>query len=150
MPEELSMSSGPRGTQMAEECLAVRVRLLSRRLSRIYDSALRPLGLTVAQLNLLSLIEVVGPAPSGRIADLLAMEISTLSRNARLMQSEGWIRIDPAEHGNGRVLSLTDAGAAKPHEAQPTWEDAQDAARELLGPDGPNDLKRLGDAAWAK
>jgi len=149
MPKNDSKLKGPRGTQMAEECLAVRVRLLSRRLSRIYDGALRPLGLTVAQLNLLSVIEVLGAAPAGRIADLLGMEISTLSRNARLMQSEGWIRIDPAEHGNGRILSLTGAGAAKLRESQPAWEEAQAKARELLGPQGSLDLKRIGDEAWA-
>lgn len=99
---------------MAEECLAVRVRLLSRRLSRIYDGALRPIGLTVAQLNVLSVIEVVGSAPAGRVADLLAMEISTLSRNARIMEGEGWITIERAERGNGRILRL-DIG--RPEEA---------------------------------
>lgn len=133
---------------MAEECLAVRVRLLSRRLSRIYDAALRPLGLTVAQLNLLSVIEVVGSAPAGRVAELLAMEISTLSRNAHLMESAGWITVDPANSGNGRILALTQAGAEKLRESKPAWEEAQTQARNLLGPEGSHDLKRIGDAAW--
>jgi DNA-binding MarR family transcriptional regulator len=133
---------------MAEECLAVRVRFLSRRLSRIYDSALRPVGLTVAQLNLLSVIEVVGSAPAGRVAELLGMEISTLSRNARIMAGEGWITVDPAKRGNGRILSLTDAGAEKLRESKPVWDEAQAQARRLLGPDGSRDLKRIGDAVW--
>ena len=139
---------GPRGTQMAEECLAVRVRLLSRRLSRIYDGALRPLGLTVAQLNVLCVIEVIDCAPAGRVADLLAMEISTLSRNARIMESEGWITIERAERGNGRILRLTSAGRQKLRKARPAWDRAQTEARELLGEEGTQELKRLGDGVW--
>lgn len=133
---------------MAEECLAVRVRLLSRRLSRIYDTALRPLGLTIAQLNLLSVIEVAGSAPAGRVAELLALEISTLSRNARIMQAEGWVSIEPAARGNGRILALTEAGRQKLRESKPAWDEAQAQARALLGPDGSRDLKRIGDATW--
>ncbi len=133
---------------MAEECLAVRVRLLSRRLSRIYDAALRPLAITVAQLNVLSVIEVMGSAPAGRVADLLAMEISTLSRNARIMESQGWITVDRAERGNGRILRLTPAGVEKVREAKPAWDAAQSQARGLLGDEGARELKRLGDGVW--
>ncbi len=148
MAETAREAVGPRGTQMAEECLAVRVRLLSRRLSRIYDGALRPLGLTVAQLNVLSVIEVIDCAPAGRVADLLAMEISTLSRNARIMESEGWITIQRAERGNGRILRLTSAGRQKLRKARPAWDRAQTEARELLGEEGTQELKRLGDGVW--
>src|SRR5271155_412570 len=133
---------------MAEDCLAVRVRLLSRRLSRIYDRALRPLGLTVAQLNVLSVLEVIDSAPAGRVADLLAMEISTLSRNAGIIEGEGWITIERAERGNGRILRLTSAGLHKLREARPAWEKAQTEARELLGYEGASELKRLGDGVW--
>ena len=148
MPELAAQPIGPKGTPMAEQCLAVRVRLLSRRLSRIYDGALRPLGLTVAQLNVLSVLEVIGSAPSGRVADLLAMEISTLSRNARIIEGEGWITIDRAARGNGRILGLTSAGRQKLRKARPAWERAQAEARELLGDEGARDLKRLGDDVW--
>ncbi len=133
---------------MAAECLAVRIRLLSRRLSRIYDGALRPFGLTVAQLNLLSVIEIVESAPAGRVAELLAMEISTLSRNARIMEREGWITIERAERGNGRILQITPAGLQKLREAKPAWDAAQGEARELLGEEGALELKRLGDGVW--
>jgi DNA-binding MarR family transcriptional regulator len=141
-------SAGPGGTTMAQECLAVRVRLISRRLSRIYDAALRPLGITISQLNLLSVIDNMQPAPSGRVAALLSMEISTLSRNARIAQSEGWITIERAERGNGRVLNLTPAGRQKLLEALPPWQQAQAEARALLGPDGADTLWRLGNSVW--
>lgn len=148
MSKTVPTATGPRGTEMAEQCLAFRVRLLSRRLSRTYDGALRPLGLTVAQLNLLCVTEIAEPAPAGRVADLLAMEISTLSRNAHIMEKEGWITIERAERGNGRVLRLTTDGRQKLREAKPAWDAAQAEAASLLGDEGANELKRLGDGVW--
>ena len=114
-----------RGARVASEigrdCLAVRVRLLNRAVTRIYDAALRAHGLTIAQLNLLTSIANRQPAPAGEVAQLLWIEISTLSRNAGLLKDEGLIKIERAKHGNGRMLTLTDAGAAKLAELRPAW-----------------------------
>ena len=41
---------------IAQECLAVRVRLLNRALTAIYDEALRPLGMTTGQLNVMVVV----------------------------------------------------------------------------------------------
>ena len=94
------------------------------------------------------MIEVAGSAPAGRVAELLGLEISTLSRNARIMEGEGWVSVDPAGRGNGRILALTEAGRQKLRESKPAWDEAQAQARALLGPDGSRDLKRIGDATW--
>jgi DNA-binding MarR family transcriptional regulator len=136
-----------RGAHVANEigrdCLAVRVRLLNRAVTRIYDAALRPHGLTIAQLNLLTSIANRQPAPAGEIAQLLSMEISTLSRNARLLQAEGLIENEHAERGNGRILTLTDAGAETLVELRPAWRTAQKQAQELLGDDAARSVKQL-------
>jgi DNA-binding MarR family transcriptional regulator len=137
-------------SEIARDCLAVRVRLLSRTVSRIYDDALRPHGLTISQLNILTSIQSLRPAPSNEVASALSMEISTLSRNAALMEREGWITVAHAEHGNGRVLSLTKAGARKLVEAKPGWASAQKEAKALLGTDGVEQIMRLVDGVWAR
>jgi DNA-binding MarR family transcriptional regulator len=131
--------------EVSRDCLAVRVRALSRTMTRMYDAALRPQGLTAAQLNLLAAIQNQEPAAAGEVARLLSMEISTLSRNAQLMKREGWITVTPAERGNGRVLSLTKAGERKLAEATPAWRHAQKKARALLGDDGADLVKGLVD-----
>jgi DNA-binding MarR family transcriptional regulator len=137
-------------TEIARDCLAVRVRLLSRTITRIYDAALRPYGLTVSQLNLLATIQNLQPAPSGEVAAALSMEISTLSRNVRLMEKEGWVTVAHAEHGNGRVLSLTNAGARMLDEAKPAWARAQAETKALLGADTAKTITRLVDGVWAR
>jgi DNA-binding MarR family transcriptional regulator len=142
-----------RGAQVASEigrdCLAVRVRLLNRAITRIYDAALRPHGLTIAQLNLLISIANRQPAPAGEVARLLSMEISTLSRNARLLRDQGLIEIEHAEHGNGRMLTLTDEGAERLAELRPAWRSAQQHAQGLLGDDAARSIKQLVDQMFA-
>src|SRR3954467_9340871 len=99
--------------EIGRDCLAARVRLLNRVISRVYDRALRPYDVTIAQLNLLSAVALSQPVPAGKLADVLALQISTLSRNMHLMEDSGLIHIAQAERGNGRVISLTTAGARK-------------------------------------
>ncbi|HTU78282.1 MAG TPA: MarR family transcriptional regulator [Solirubrobacteraceae bacterium] len=136
--------------EIGRDCLAVRVRLLNRAVTRIYDAALRPHGLTIAQLNLLTSIAARQPAPAGEVARLLSMEISTLSRNARLLHEDGLIRIERAEHGNGRIFTLTDAGAGKLSELRPAWRSAQRRAQTLLGEDAAHSIKQLVDGMFAE
>jgi DNA-binding MarR family transcriptional regulator len=136
--------------EIARECLAARMRLLNRAISRVYETALRPYDVTIAQLNLLSAVAQLEPIPAGKLADLLSMQISTLSRNMRLMEQSGLIDIAQAERGNGRVISLTTAGARKLEEVLPAWRAAQGEARELLGPDAGKALKRLADGLLAE
>jgi DNA-binding MarR family transcriptional regulator len=128
----------------------VRVRLLNRTITRIYDAALRECGLTIAQLNLLATIGNMQPATAHDVAAMLSLEISTLSRNARLMKTAGWIEVLPAARGNGRVLRLTRAGATKLDRALPAWHQAQTRTRELLGEDGSEYLAGLIDGLWRK
>jgi DNA-binding MarR family transcriptional regulator len=134
--------------EMIRDCLATRVRLLDRKLTRIYDAALRAQGLTAAQLNLLVAIQALKPARSREVAALLSMEISTLSRNASLMEERGWIKVDRVTSGNGRVLSLTSTGASKLREAKPAWRKAQREATTTLGAEDAAVLKRLVDRLW--
>jgi DNA-binding MarR family transcriptional regulator len=136
--------------EIGRDCLAVRTRLLSRAVSRVYDAALRPHGLTVAQLNLLTSIATRHPIPAGEVARRLSMEISTLSRNARLLQHAGLIGIERAERGNGRVLTLTDAGNEKLAELRPAWRAAQRQARELIGAGVAASIKRCVDDKFAE
>jgi DNA-binding MarR family transcriptional regulator len=149
MPTATTSIAAATAREIAEDCLAVRVRLLNRRISRIYDAALRPHGVSIAQLNLLVSIAEYAPVPAGRLADGLSMEISTLSRNVGRMAREGWVEALPAERGNGKILRLTPAGAEKLVELRPAWEEAQGEATALLGPETSGSIRRLVDDSIA-
>lgn len=142
-------SLGP-AEEIGQDCLAARVRLVNRAISRLYDTALRPHDVTVAQLNLLSAVAQLQPVPAGKLADLLSLQISTLSRNTHLMEEAGLLEVAPAERGNGRVISLTRAGARKFEELLPAWRSAQAEAAELMGPDARKAVKGLADGLLAE
>ena len=61
MTTNAAQSEQPPADLIAGECLAVRVRLLNRTITGIYDGALRPLSMTVGQLNILFTVAKLGP-----------------------------------------------------------------------------------------
>src|SRR3954451_13758477 len=101
--------AGQIGRLIASECLSVRVRRLGRVITRIYEAALSPHGVGIAQLNLLAAIAASGGARAVDLARVLELEKSTLSRDLRRMEEAGWIRIEPSGT-NGRAVTLTPAG----------------------------------------
>jgi DNA-binding MarR family transcriptional regulator len=124
------MNSDKAARSIAQECLATRVRRLSRVVTRKFDEALRPLGMTPAQLSLLVIIELRGPVAPSAVARYLDIEKSTLSRNLRLMKAAGWVR--GRFEGSEKRLELTAAGRRLLTDAYPLWEQAQKKVRDLL------------------
>lgn len=113
-------------------CVAMRVRRLSRILTRAYEQALREVGLTVPQFTLLKAAasqEPVSPAEIGRKLDL---EKSTLSRTLRKMINNGWLNEHRGEDG-GKVIVTTTLGRKALREALPVWSQVQGRTSEHLG-----------------
>src|SRR5262245_50274960 len=122
--------------RVARECFALRVQLLNRVVTRLYDDALRPLGVTLNQMSILTVLANLSAAQPGDIGELLQMEKSTVSRNVKRMRQQKWVREAPGADGRRVVLSLTETGRALLARAVPLWERAQASAQELLGGDG--------------
>jgi DNA-binding MarR family transcriptional regulator len=132
--------------RIAGECLAGRVRMLNRTITAIYDDALRPLGLTSGQLNILVFIARRGPVAPGEVARRLNMEKSTVSRNIKRMRENGWLIVRTADEGRGQNLVLARQGKALLERSLPAWDEAQGRAREVLGRQGVESIRRIGNA----
>lgn len=122
--------------QIAASCIAVRLRLLNRVVTNLYDDALRPLGLKVSQMNVLVVAAQLGVARPAQVCELLHLDISTLSRNVDRMMTKGWLEVVPEEDARTQPLRLTDKGRKLLGRAIPAWEKAQEQAAEILGEDG--------------
>ncbi len=131
---------------MAAECLAMRSRLIGRTVTAIYDDALRPVGVTVGQLNLLAIVVRRGPISPGQVARRLNIEKSTMSRNVERMKRNGWLAIRPGESGRSQELRISKSGRRILEEAEPLWREAQRRAREVLGAGGAKAIHRLAGA----
>jgi DNA-binding MarR family transcriptional regulator len=118
---------------IAEQCIAVRLRLLSRAVTRLYNQALRPYGLTTGQLNILVAIACLGEARPHEVCQVLQLEKSTLSRDVTRMRRQGWLEATPGEDGRTVRLRITPVGRRRVEEAIPAWQQAQAQATALLG-----------------
>jgi DNA-binding MarR family transcriptional regulator len=122
--------------RMACECIAVRMRRLNRVITGIYDTALRPLGVKVSQVNVLVAAAKLKLARSQDICRILELDTSTLSRNLERMKSRGWIETVPGKDARTQPFRLTPAGKRLLERALPLWECAQKEARDVVPKEG--------------
>jgi DNA-binding MarR family transcriptional regulator len=119
--------------RIADKCIGVRVRMLNRIVTRIYDELLRTHGIKFSQMNILTVVALRGPIQPAEVVRILSIEKSTLSRNVRLMETNGWIESLPGDGGNTHLLRLTRQGRKLYKKAAPAWDDAQEKLTDLLG-----------------
>src|SRR6266849_2314449 len=131
-----NQKNSPAIDAIARNCIAVRLRLLNRVVTNLYDDALRPLGLKVSQLNLLVLTAKLGLAQPAKVCAILQLDTSTLSRNVERMRAKGWLEVVPGQDARTQPFRLTAQGRRLLERAAPAWEQAQRQAKELLGDDG--------------
>ena len=121
---------------ISKTCIAVRLRLLNRVITNLYDDALRPLGLKVSQLNILIVTARLGLARPAQVCEILQLDVSTLSRNVKPLEVHGWLEVVPEEDARSQPFRLTAQGKRLIEKAIPAWEKAQQQASELLGNEG--------------
>ncbi|MEL6298396.1 MAG: MarR family winged helix-turn-helix transcriptional regulator [Pseudomonadota bacterium] len=146
MPQPMSLDS-EEISKIAENtstsCLATRVRQLSRIVTRVYDDAMRPHGITASQFTLLTQLASRDGITAVEIGFALDIEKSTLSRNLKRLLALDLIIMDPPAGRRGRGLHLTDRGRNVIKEAYPVWLDAQQRAVSVMGGDSRQRLDDL-------
>lgn len=112
---------------MIDGCLGVRVGRLHRLVAREFEHQLRPLGLSLQQLEALAtLTACAGPVKPSLVADLLAVDRSTMSRNLAVLVDRGWVRgTDVSDSGRSLTVEITTAGTARLAQARGAWATAQ-------------------------
>ena len=145
--EPVSMASLAGIVSIAETtsaaCLATRVRQLSRIITRLYDDAMRPLGITASQYTLLAQLASRDGITAVEIGHELDIEKSTLSRNLKRLLALGLIIMDPPAGRRGRGLHLTSKGQAVLQDAYPVWQAAQHRTTAAMGGDARATLDSL-------
>ena len=121
---------------IARSCIGVRLRLLNRVVTNLYDDALRPLGLKASQLHILAVTAKLGLAEPAKVCGFLRLDASTLSRNVERMRARDWLEAVPGEDARTHSFRLTAQGQRVLERALPAWEQAQKQAEKLLGKEG--------------
>src|SRR5579863_10662968 len=76
-----------------DRCLCLHVQRAARALARRFDEALRPFDLTNGQFSLLMSLNRPEPPPMGPVANLLAMDRTTLTAALKPLQRRGLVRV---------------------------------------------------------
>lgn len=138
------LSNGPI-TRLGDSVLMT-ARFLSRSVTEIFDEALRPFGVSSAQFVLLSMVGQAGPITRAEIARLQHLDRSTLTRNLKMILSEGWVQeVRDNADGRSKPIALTAAGKELLFNAHPAWLKAQARAKALLGKHGTMALISIAD-----
>lgn len=114
-------------------CTNLKLRELSRVVTRHYDAHVAPTGLKNSQYSLLSHVVLLGPIRPGELAARMRLDASTLTRNLQPLVAAGWVEQGPGDDARSRSVVATEAGRAKRAEAQRAWKQAQLALNARLG-----------------
>jgi len=118
-------------------------RRATRAITQCYDEALRPLGLRATQFTILQVLSKAGELCQGELAQILAMDSTTLTRTLGIMVREGWIVERRGKDRRERLLRLAKAGRYQFNRALPSWENAQAQLERQLGDKRWHDLLKL-------
>lgn len=129
-------------------CLVLHVRRAARRLGRLYDDALRPVGLTNGQFSLMSMLAAKQDWAMQPLADALALDQSSLTAAMKPLLRRGLVALEQGVADRRvRRLGLTAEGSALHSDARTLWRAAQRDAEALLGHRSSDalrhDLRRL-------
>ena len=122
------------------QCIASRL----RRLSRIADSYLRKelaaFKITENQMNILILLNRLGKIEQGIIGKKLVLERSTVSRGVKLLEKRKYIK-RTAEYRP--EIELTSTGVAMVQKFMPFWGKFMDELYDKIGTTGMKHLEEL-------
>jgi DNA-binding MarR family transcriptional regulator len=114
--------------------LVLCVKAAQRELERRMNEAMRPLGLTGAQADALTVIGQAGPLSLQELGELLIAEAGHPSRLVDRLVDAGLVDRRPAEDDRRRiVLSLTRAGRSKLKRVQAAREGVLELGRAMIG-----------------
>lgn len=119
--------------EISTACACFNTRRAARAVTQLYDHALAPSGLRATQFTLLVALARAGAVPFTRLAEVLGMDRTTLTRNIAPLERDGLLAMRPGPDRRVKLLALTERGRRTLGEAVPLWEGAQHRIVQGLG-----------------
>lgn len=120
---------------MSAACYCTLLRKATRRLSGVYDEALAPLGINIAQYALLRMVAARGSLSLTELGRIAELDRSTIGRNVRVLERMGLMRTGrSADDHRESMVTLTAPGSDLLARARPVWDACQARIEARLGP----------------
>jgi DNA-binding MarR family transcriptional regulator len=116
-----------------QQCACATLRETSRTITRRYDEVLKPSGLLATQYIVLVAIQKEQPAAISQLAEVMAMDRTTLTRNLKPLEKSGLVVTGRGDDQRTHVVSLTLKGKSALEKAFPLWRKAQTDVATILG-----------------
>src|SRR5947208_7472211 len=126
MSKELDMSA-------VENCVCFNLRSVTRAVTQFYDAEMRRHAIRPTQGSILASLNSKDSWSMAELSDWLGMERTTLVRNLRPLQRDGFVKILGGGRGNRVELTITTKGRKQIEKLTPAWKSAQSTAVNTLG-----------------
>src|SRR3954470_23134027 len=135
------LSPGELRAPARADCACNALRRAAREITQRYERALAPSGVKATQFPILVALGERDAIPLTPLADALALDRTTLTRNLRILEGRGLVTIGAAAHdGRMRVVSITGEGLRVLAQAVELWRAEQD---EIVAAFGEERLRAL-------
>ncbi|MFJ8361762.1 MarR family winged helix-turn-helix transcriptional regulator [Streptomyces sp. NPDC093984] len=120
----------------AERCNNLALRKAARYLGATYDKALAPVGLRATQFSILQKLSAHGEMTITALADMIAMDRTTLASNLKPLAREGLVTVEPSPTDRrARIAAITPEGRTRMSQAVLLWKDVQAQFEQAFGPE---------------
>jgi DNA-binding MarR family transcriptional regulator len=106
-------------------CASFNFRRTTRAVTKLFDLALEGAGIRSTQFTILVGIAKTQPVSMGSLADVLALDPTTLTRSLRPLQQDGLLEISDRAAMRQRFITLTHKGERTLAKAVPKWRKVQ-------------------------
>ncbi|UCE79739.1 MAG: winged helix-turn-helix transcriptional regulator [Nitrospiraceae bacterium] len=103
-------------------CACFNLRKAARVITQLYDRRLAPSGIRSTQFSIMAVLAVHSPETLTRVAETLAMDRTTLTRNMRPMEKQGYLKVNRGQDQRTKRLTLTKKGRKAFAKTFPRWE----------------------------
>lgn len=111
------------------------LREAARKVSALYDEALAPFGINIAQFSLLRRVERLQPVSLSDLARSAHLDRSTIGRNIKVIERLGLVQSGRGDLDQREALiALSEQGVDLLTKVGPVWDDCQSSMEAQLGP----------------
>ena len=126
MAKELDMSA-------VENCVCFNLRRVARVVTQFFDAEMRRHGIRPTQGSILVSLKAKDSWSMAELSDWLGVDRTTLVRNLRPLQRDGFVKTIGGGRGNLVEVMITTKGREQIKKLTPAWKSAQNAVVKTLG-----------------
>src|SRR3954468_12467083 len=126
MSKELDLSA-------TQNCVCFNLRRVARVMTQFFDAEARRHGIRTTQASILLVLKAKDSWSMTDLSDALGLERTTLVRNLRPLQRDGWVKAGGGGRGGRVELAITSKGRKQIARLMPGWRPAHRGAVKTLG-----------------